>query len=126
MNEQPTSNPGSRDSRLFIWPKGADVTAVKSIVVGLGLDYTVKPFWFDQAISEGVKRVLVLADGFEGGAAFDYIYPRSEANLKESVEWALGLREESRGARLAIDTMKRIFGDALTMTTEEKEAHYGE
>lgn len=97
------------DRRLHIWPRGADVSAVKAIVQGLDLGYVVKPFWYT-ADSEGVERVLVLGDGFDHGTRVNYIHPLKPELLQESVEWALGLREESRGARLVQTTWDRIFG----------------
>jgi len=118
----------SADPRLFIWPKGADVAAVKAVVEDLvpELGYKVKPFWYDVATSEDVERVLVLADGFENAPVVDYIYPKTTALTHEAVEWSLGLRE-SRGARLAIDTMRRIFGQDLVMREEREERdEYGE
>lgn len=111
MSQSAISHIGN--SRLFLWPKGADTARVRAVVESLSLPHVVRPFWYTAGESEGVERVLVLADGFENGPVVDYIHPRSEANLKESVEWALGLREESRGARLAMGTMKRIFGEDL-------------
>lgn len=106
------------DPRLFLWPKGVDVTAVKAIVEGLKLGYTVKPFWFDIATSEDAERVLVLADGFEHSPVVDYIYPKNPALLQESVEWALGIRETSRGARLASEKMLAIFGESMRVWDE--------
>lgn len=97
------------DPRLYIWPRGAEVVAVKEIVQNLGLSYTVRPFWWTPE-AEDVKRVLVLADGFDHGTLVDYIYPKRQELLKESIEWALGLRAESRGARLVQGTWDRIFG----------------
>lgn len=97
------------DPRLHLWPKGADVAEVKRIVESLDLGYIVKPFWWTPE-SEDVERVLVLADGFEGGTITDYIYPKNPELLKESIEWAIGLRKESRGARLVQQAWDRIFG----------------
>lgn len=110
-----------RDPRLFIWPKGADprkVAAVKQAVIDLGLPYVVKPFWYAVESSEDAKRVLVLEDGFENSPVIDYIYPKKSAMVQEAVEWALGIRPESRGAHLALDTMKSIFGEELTVHHE--------
>ena len=105
----------SADPRLFLWPKlpkdSPKILAVKGIVEELvpKLGYKVKPFWYDVATSEEPKRVLVLADGFENAKL-----------TREAVEWALGLRE-SRGAKTAMDTMRRICGEDLTMRIETKE-----
>lgn len=110
------------DGRLFIWPKGSrKVDAVKQVVMDLNLGYSVKPFWYDVASSADVSRVLVLEDGFENSPVIDYIRPMKKAQLEEAVRWALGVNEESRGARLALDTMKRIFGEDLTMRIEKEE-----
>lgn len=110
------------DGRLFIWPKGSrKVDAVKRVVMDLDLGYAVKPFWYDVATSADVSRVLVLEDGFENAPVIDYIRPMKKAQLEEAVRWALGVNEESRGARLALDTMKRIFGEELTMRIEKEE-----
>lgn len=117
------------DGRLFIWPKGSRrVEAVKQVVMDLDLGYSVKPFWYDVATSADVSRVLVLEEGFENSPVIDYIRPMKKAQLEEAVRWALGVDEESRGARLALSTMKRIFGDGLTMRieTEEKEDEPGD
>lgn len=113
MNQSQTYDSGSPDPRLFLWPRTADFTEVRGIVESLNLGYVVRPFHYDASTSEGVKRVLVLADGFDNGTVVDYIYPKSPALLEESVRWALGLQESSRGARLWQDTMKRIFGADL-------------
>lgn len=109
MNQSKTSSTG----RLHIWPKTADVTEVRKIVESLNLGYTVKPFWFEHGVSEDVERVLVLADGFNNGVTVNYIYPKNPALLEESVRWALGIQEESRGAHMWEDTMKGIFGQDL-------------
>ncbi|AWY06389.1 hypothetical protein SEA_TANDEM_59 [Microbacterium phage Tandem] len=107
------------DGRLFIWPKGSKkVDAVKEVVMSLDLGYSVKPFWYNVESSADVKRVLVLEAGFENSPVVDYIRPMKKAQLEEAVLWALGVNEESRGARLALDTMKRIFGEGLTMRIE--------
>ncbi|QAU07392.1 hypothetical protein SEA_ALLEB_60 [Microbacterium phage Alleb] len=107
------------DGRLFIWPKGSrKVNAVKEVVMALDLGYSVKPFWYNVESSADVKRVLVLEAGFENSPVVDYIRPMKKAQLEEAVLWALGVNEESRGARLALDTMKRIFGEDLTMRIE--------
>ncbi|AWY05883.1 hypothetical protein SEA_PIONEER3_59 [Microbacterium phage Pioneer3] len=107
------------DGRLFIWPKGSKkVDAVKEVVMSLNLGYSVKPFWYNVESSADVKRVLVLEAGFENSPVVDYIRPMKKAQLEEAVLWALGVNEESRGARLALDTMKRIFGEGLTMRME--------
>ena len=100
----------SDDPRLFLWPKGSDVSEVKRVVEDLNLGYKVSPFWYQNGASEGAERVLVLDDGFEYGTAIDYIRPLKREQMQEAVEWALGLREESRGARLIQDTWNRIFG----------------
>lgn len=119
----------SADPRLFLWPKlpkdSPKILAVKGIVEELvpKLGYKVKPFWYDVATSEEPKRVLVLADGFENAPVIDYIYPKNPKLTREAVEWALGLRE-SRGAKTAMDTMRRIFGEDLTMRIETKEAEH--
>lgn len=111
-----------RDGRLFIWPKGSKkVDAVKEVVMALDLGYSVKPFWYSVESSADVKRVLVLEAGFENSPVVDYIRPMKKAQLEEAVRWALGVQEESRGARLALDTMKRIFGEDLTMSVEKDE-----
>lgn len=112
MNQSTTSKNGAKESRLHLWPKGADVTRVREIVESLDLGYVVKPFWYTSD-SEEVERVLVLANGFPYSPTVDYIYPKGEAQLQEAIEWALGLRQESRGARLWEGTMKRIFGEDL-------------
>ncbi|AWY05038.1 hypothetical protein SEA_HORTUS1_59 [Microbacterium phage Hortus1] len=110
------------DGRLFIWPKGSKkVEAVKEVVMALDLGYSVKPFWYNVESSADVSRVLVLEAGFENGPVIDYIRPMKKAQLEEAVRWALGANEESRGARLALDTMKRIFGEGLTMRIEKDE-----
>lgn len=110
------------DGRLFIWPKGSKkVEAVKEVVMALDLGYSVKPFWYNVETSADVKRVLVLEDGFENSPVIDYIRPMKKAQLEEAVRWALGVEDESRGARLALDTMKRIFGESLTMRIEKEE-----
>lgn len=107
------------DGRLFIWPKGSrKVDAVKQVVMSLDLGYSVKPFWYNVESSADVRRVLVLEEGFENSPVVDYIRPMKKAQLEEAVLWALGVNEESRGARLALDTMKRIFGEDLTMRIE--------
>lgn len=108
------------DPRLFLWPKGSKkVDAVKEVVLSLSLPYAVKPWWYDVATSHGAQRVLVLEDGFENGPVVDYIRPLRKAQLREAVEWALGLKE-SRGGREQLATMKKIFGEGLTMRIEEK------
>lgn len=111
-----------RDPRLFIWPKlskdDPKVLAVKQVVLDLKLPYVVKPFWYDVVTSEDAKRVLVLADGFENGPVVSYIYPKNKAMIQEAVEWALGIREESRGARHSMDLMRSIFGEELTVHDE--------
>lgn len=93
----------------MIWPRGADVSRVKEIVQSLNLDYVVKPFWYTPE-AENVERVLVLGDGFDAGTLTNYIFPKRADLLKESIEWALGLRAESHGARLVQGTWDRIFG----------------
>lgn len=116
------------DPRLFLWPKGSrKISAVKETVLSLGLPYSVKPWWYEAGRSSDAKRVLVLEDGFENGPVVDYIRPLKKEQLQEAVEWALGMRE-SRGARKSFDTMKRIFGEGLTMRIEEmprEEDEYG-
>lgn len=97
------------DPRLMIWPKGADVAEVKAVVESLDLGYVVRPFWYTEH-SEGVERVLVLAEGFQHGTIVDYIRPLKKEQMPEAVRWALGLQAESRGARLAQATWDRIFG----------------
>lgn len=110
------------DGRLFLWPKGsAKVPAVKEAVMALGLPFAVKPWWYNVETSADVKRVLVLEEGFENSPVIDYIRPMKKAQLDEAVRWALGVNEESRGARKALDTMKRIFGEDLTMRIEKDE-----
>lgn len=110
------------DGRLFIWPKGSKkVEAVRQVVMELDLGYAIKPFWYDVATSADVSRVLVLEEGFENSPVIDYIRPMKKAQLEEAVLWALGIQEESRGARAALDTMKRIFGEGLTMRIEKDE-----
>lgn len=86
------------------------MSEVKRIVESLDLGYKVSPFWYQLGVSEGAERVLVLDEGFENGTAVDYIRPLKPEQMQEAVEWALGLREESRGARLMQDTWNRIFG----------------
>lgn len=109
------------DGRLFLWPKGSrKVEAVKQVVMDLDLGYSIKPFWYDVASSADVSRVLVLEDGFENSPVIDYIRPIKKAQLEEAVRWALGVDEQSPGARLALSTMKRIFGEDLTMRTEKE------
>lgn len=112
MNQSTTSENGTKESRLHLWPKGTDVAKVREIVESLDLGYVVKPFWYTSD-SEEVERVLVLANGFPYSPTVDYIYPKGEAQFQEAIEWALGLRQESRGARLWEDAMKRIFGEDL-------------
>lgn len=110
----------SPDPRLFIWPRGADVSAVKAIVEELvpTLGYKIKPFWYEPGLSEDVERVLVLREGFEHGPIVDYIYPKSPALMREAVEWALQVRADSRGARDSFALMQSIFGEDLTYTIE--------
>lgn len=109
------------DGRLFIWPKGSKkVDAVKRVVMDLNLGYAIKPFWYDVVTSSDVARVLVLEDGFENSPVIDYIRPMKKAQLEEAVLWALGVKDESRGARAAMDTMTRIFGEGLTMRIEKE------
>ena len=101
-------------TRLHLWPRGATLTEVKSVVQSLNLPYTVKPFWWEQGVSEDVDRVLVLADGFEGGTVVDYIYPKNPALLREAVGWALGLNE-SKGARTVQETWAKAFGGPVNI-----------
>ncbi|URM87470.1 hypothetical protein SEA_DUSTYDINO_70 [Microbacterium phage DustyDino] len=114
----------SADPRIHLWPKlekdDPRVLKVKEVVIGLNLGYSVKPFWYQPGVSEGVERVVVLADGFEHGTVVDYIHPKKPAMVQEAVEWALGVREESRGAHSWIDKMQSIFGEDLRETTEER------
>lgn len=105
----------SAESRLFIWPKGhsAKVEEIKQVVLNLGLGHAVKPFWYDVNTSVGAERVLVLEAGFENSPVIEYIRPMKREQLREAVEWALGIRKDSMGARKPIDTMRRIFGEDL-------------
>lgn len=111
------------DPRIHLWPKldkdDPRVLNVKEVVIGLKLGYSVKPFWYEPGVSEGVERVVVLDDGFEHGTIVDYIYPKKPGMVQEAVEWALGVREDSRGARDSMALMRSIFGDGLVETTEE-------
>lgn len=110
------------DPRLHIWPKLAKddprVLKIKEVVVGLNLGYSVKPFWWQPGVSTDVERVLVLAEGFEYGAVVDYIYPKKPAMAEEAVRWALGVQDESRGARDSFAKLSEIF-PGITPTTEE-------
>lgn len=110
------------DPRLFLWPrmpKGhPKVEGIKEVVLSLDLGYSVKPFYYDPERSVDVKRVLLMQDGFEYGTIVDTIRPLKRAQLDEAVRWALGLKE-SRGARTALDKMKSIFGEGLTMREED-------
>lgn len=112
-----------RDGRLHIWPRldktDPRVLAVKDTVLSMNLGKPVKPFWYSPGVSEGVTRVLVLADGFEHGPIVNYIYPRKPALLREAIEWVLHIREESRGGRDSMELMRSIFGEELRETTEE-------
>lgn len=112
------------DGRLHIWPRlekdDPRVLAVKDVVLGLNLGKPVKPFWYSPGVSDGVERVLVLADGFEHGPIVDYIYPKKPAMLQEAVEWVLGVRAESRGGHDSMALMRSIFGEELVETTEER------
>lgn len=111
------------DGRLFIWPRmpkdHPKILKIKSVVESLGLDYGIKPFFYDAASSQNVQRVLVTAAGFEHSPIVDYIRPMKAEQVGEAVRWALGLTD-SRGARNALDTMKSIFGEDLTMRIERE------
>lgn len=113
-----------RDGRLFIWPKLSKddprVLAARKAVEELALSFPVKPFWYEPGASHNVERVLVLADGFEHSPIVDFVYPKKPALMREAVEWSLGLRE-SRGARLAMDAMTKIFGEGLTLRERKEE-----
>lgn len=106
-----------------MWPKlekdDPRILKVKEVVIGLDLGYAVKPFWYTPGASEGVERVVVLADGFEYGTLVDYIYPKKPSMVQEAVEWALRVRDDSRGSHGSLDLLKSIFGEGLKETTEE-------
>lgn len=106
-----------------MWPRleksDPRVLAVKDAVLKLNLGRSIKPFWFEPGVSVDVERVLVLADGFQYSPVIDYIYPKNPAMMKEAVQWALGVKRESRGARDSMAKMREIFGEELRETTEE-------
>lgn len=112
------------DGRLHIWPKvpknHPKILTLKQVVLDLDVGFPVRPFFYDGANSADVTRVLVMADNFEWSPIVDYIRPTKKGQLPEAVRWALGLTD-SRGARTSLDTMKRIFGEDLTMRIEHDE-----
>ena len=110
------------DGRLFIWPKvrkdHPKILTLKQVVLDLDVGFPVRPFFYEGGVSADVDRVLVMAELFEWSPIVDYIRPTKKSQLPEAVRWALGLTD-SRGARTSLDTMKRIFGDDLTMRIEK-------
>ena len=112
------------DGRLFIWPKvrkdHPKLLTLKQVVLDLDVGFPVRPFFYEGGVSADVSRVLVMADNFEWSPIVDYIKPIKKSQLPEAVSWALGLTE-SRGGRESLDTMKRIFGEGLTMRIEKEE-----
>ncbi|UVG34119.1 hypothetical protein SEA_PAVLO_62 [Microbacterium phage Pavlo] len=113
-----------RDGRLFLWPKvdkeHPKILTLKQVVLDLDVGFPVRPFFYEGGVSADVSRVLVMADDFEWSPIVDYIRPIKKGQLPEAVRWALGLTD-SRGARTALDTMTRIFGEGLTMRIEKEE-----
>lgn len=120
------SSPGCQvpDGRLFLWPKlpkdHLKIATLKQVVLDLDVGFPVRPFFYEGGVSADVDRVLVMADDFEWSPIVDYIRPVKKGQLPEAVLWALGLTE-SKGARASFDTMKRIFGEDLTMRIEQEE-----
>ena len=121
------------DGRLFIWQKvrkdHPKILTLKQVVLDLDVGFPVRPFFYEGGVSADVDRVLVMAELFEWSPIVDYIRPTKKSQLPEAVRWALGLTD-SRGARTSLDTMKRIFGEDLTMRIEkdepEEEDEYGD
>ena len=121
------------DGRLVIWPKvrkdHPKILTLKQVVLDLDVGFPVRPFFYEGGVSADVDRVLVMAELFEWSPIVDYIRPTKKSQLPEAVRWALGLTD-SRGARTSLDTMKRIFGEDLTMRIEkdepEEEDEYGD
>lgn len=90
---------------LYIWPKNADLTELKSVVVDMGLPFKVAPYWFEPGEHD---RCIALSEGFDH--LTDHVYPKSESALKASVEWFFGLRELPQ-VKTTLSKLQSVFGE---------------
>lgn len=99
---------------IYLHPKGADLSQVKSAVISLGLDYPVRPFWF----RSGVPGPVIDLDG-----TFDYIHdnlrPKTPDSLKAAILYCLGEKELKTGPRLVLDVLNNILGGGVIEVQDE-------
>jgi hypothetical protein len=95
---------------LFIWGE-PDMEKLKQVKESLGLDYLVRR---EQA-GPGRPGITgrVLAFGSSPDFACDYALVRTVAGYRDALEWALGLREDSRSTRIAA-WLSEVAGGKVT------------
>lgn len=92
---------------LYLWPKGADLTAIKVAVQNAKLPFKVRPFWFQPGKH---SRCIVLTDVGELPVTAEYVRPRGVPAHEKAVRWFFGL-EDVPVVHTALSRMQAIFGE---------------
>ena len=97
---------------IYLWPKGADLSAVKAAVSEAGLPFKVRPFWFEP----GVHRSCIVIPGADAAPALpigpDYVVPRTPNAAVAAVRWFFGM-QELPVVHTALSGLQAVFGDGV-------------
>jgi hypothetical protein len=88
-------------------PTGNDLALLKEAKAKVGTDILLQPV---RAVQGSPGRVIALRKKPTWICDYAYIPEPSVESLKNALEWALGIKEDSRGITV-IRTLKEIFGE---------------
>ena len=91
-------------------PVGADMEMIKQAKAMISTDILVQPV---RAVHGSPGRVIALRERPHWICDYAYIPNPNVDSLKEAIEWALNLKEDSRGITV-IRTLREIFGEGTT------------
>jgi hypothetical protein len=90
-------------------PTGDDLAMLKEAKAKVGTDILIQPV---RAVRGSPGRVIALRERPDWICDYAYIPNPNQQSMKEALEWALGLREDSR-AITVVRTLREIFGDGI-------------
>ena len=93
---------------IYVWPVGADLSALKEAVLSAKLNFKVKPFWY----SHGVAQKCVVLGEPEGlPITVDYVIPKSSSALLCSVKWFYNIGDtKPKVVHTAASQLSETFG----------------